>query len=85
MIAAETSPSTGRRYGIVQVCRIWEVPRSSFYAERRRTDTTTPVPAQRRGPKPASPTMPYWRRSAPISPVRPGTARDIARCGRGCG
>ena len=53
VIAAETSPSTGRRYGIAQVCRIWEVPRSSFYADRRRTDTTTPVPAQRRGPKPA--------------------------------
>jgi putative transposase len=53
VIAAETSPSTGRRYGIAQVCRIWEVPRSSFYADRRRTDTTTRVPAQRRGPKPA--------------------------------
>ena len=53
MIAAETSPTTGRRYGIAQVCRIWDVPRSSFYADRRRADTTTPVPAQRRGPKPA--------------------------------
>ena len=52
MIAAETSPSTGRRHGIAQVCRIWDVPRSSFYADRRRADTTTPVPAQRRGPKP---------------------------------
>jgi len=52
---AETiSPSTGRRYGIAQVCRIWDVPRSSFYADRRRADATTkPVPAQRRGPKPA--------------------------------
>jgi len=51
---AETiSPSTGRRYGIAQVCRIWDVPRSSFYADRRRADTTTtPVAAQRRGPKP---------------------------------
>jgi putative transposase len=53
VIAAETSPSTGRRYGIAQVCRIWEVPRSSFYADRRRADTTTmPLPPQRRGPKP---------------------------------
>ena len=51
-MAAETSPSTGRRYGIAQVCRIWDVPRSSFYADRRRADRTTPVPAQRRGPKP---------------------------------
>jgi hypothetical protein len=52
-MAAETSPTTGRRYGIAEVCRIWDVPRSSFYADRRRADpTTTPVPAQRRGPKP---------------------------------
>ena len=52
MIAAETSPSTGRRYGIAQVCRIWDVPRSSFYAARRRADTTTTtVPAQRHEPK----------------------------------
>ena len=51
-MAAITSPSTGRRYGIAQVCRIWEVPRSSFYADRRRADTMTPVPTQRRGPKP---------------------------------
>ena len=52
-MAATTSPTSGRRYGIAQVCRIWDVPRSSFYADRRRADTTTPVPAQRRGPKPA--------------------------------
>jgi putative transposase len=51
-MAAETSPSTGRRYGIAQVCRIWEVPRSSFYADRSQADSTAPVPTQRRGPKP---------------------------------
>src|SRR6187455_3813013 len=51
-MAAETSPSTGRCYGIAQVCRVWDVARSSFYADRRRVDRTTPVPAQRRGPKP---------------------------------
>ena len=53
---AETiSPSIGRRYGIAQVCRIWDVPRSSFYADyadRRRGSTATPIPPQRRGPKP---------------------------------
>jgi putative transposase len=53
-MAAETSPTSGRQYGIAQVCRIWDVPRSSFYASRHRAaDTTAPVPAQRRGPKPA--------------------------------
>ena len=30
------SPSTGRRYGLAMVCRIWEVARSSVYAGRRR-------------------------------------------------
>ena len=50
---AETiSPSTGRRYGIAPVCRIWDVPRSSFYADRRRGSTATPIRPQRRGPKP---------------------------------
>ena len=53
-MAATTSPASARRYGIARVCRIWDVSRSSFYADRRRADTTTtPVPAQRRGPKPA--------------------------------
>src|SRR5437660_4071230 len=52
-MAMAISPTTGRRYGIAQVCRIWGVQRSSFYADRRRADTKmTPVPA-RRGPKPA--------------------------------
>ncbi len=52
-MAAVISPATGRRYGIAQVCRIWDVPRSSFYADRRRADTTTtPVSVRRRGPKP---------------------------------
>jgi putative transposase len=52
-MAAAISPTTGHRYGFAQVCRIWGVPRSSFYADRRRADTTTPLPPQRRGPKPA--------------------------------
>jgi hypothetical protein len=30
-MAAVISPTTGRRYGVAQVCRVWEVPRSSFY------------------------------------------------------
>jgi putative transposase len=51
-MAAETSPTTRRRYGIAQVCRVWDVARSSFYADRHRADRTTPVPAQRRGPTP---------------------------------
>src|SRR3954452_5269595 len=53
-MAAATSPTTGRRYGIARVCRVWAVPRSSFYAARPQAVMTTPhVPARRRGPKPA--------------------------------
>src|SRR5215218_9448764 len=54
-MAEATSPTTGHRYGIARVCRVWELPRSSFYAARPpEADTTTTAggPA-RRGPKPA--------------------------------
>jgi hypothetical protein len=81
-MAATTSPTTGRRYGIAQVCRSWDVPRSLFYADRRQADPTTTVPAQRRGPKPV---VCDDALLAAISPVRPGMVRDIARFGRGCG
>jgi len=74
VIAAETSPSTGRRYGIAQVCRIWDVPRSSFYADRRRADTTTPIPPQRRGPKPAV------SDEALLAAIRADLARSPSRC-----
>jgi putative transposase len=84
-MATITSPSTGRRYGIAEVCRIWDVPRSSFYADRHRANTTTPVPAQRRGPKPVV------SDDALLAAIRadlarsPWHARDIARCGPDCG
>src|SRR5215213_6092495 len=54
-MAEATSPTTCHRYGIARVCRVWELPRSSFYAARQpEADTTTTAggPA-RRGPKPA--------------------------------
>jgi putative transposase len=54
-MAEATSPATGRRYGVARVCRVWEVPRSSFYAALQvgadgATSTTNPA---RRGPEPA--------------------------------
>ena len=54
-MAEAISPATGHRYGVARVCRIWDVPRSSFYAAlQARADgaTSTASPA-RRGPKPA--------------------------------
>jgi putative transposase len=54
MIAGTTSPTAGRRYGVARVCRVWEVPRSSFYAARRPAadPTDASAPPARRGPKP---------------------------------
>lgn len=44
------SPSTGRRYGLALVCRVWEAARSSVYATRRRGSSPPPEPGKR-GPK----------------------------------
>ena len=85
-MAATTSPTTGRRYGIAQVCRIWDVPRSSFYADRRRADTTTASSGTaswteargvRRRPAGGDP-----RRSRPFALARRGTSQGV---GAGCG
>ena len=54
-MAETTSPTTGRRYGVAQVCRVWRMPRSSFYAAGEPETDVTPavVSPARRGPKPA--------------------------------
>jgi putative transposase len=54
-MAAVTSAATGRRYGVARVCRVWEVPRSTFYAAQQAGAAeagSRPSPACR-GPKPA--------------------------------
>jgi transposase InsO family protein len=35
-MSRQTSPSTHRPYGIARVLRVWELPRSTFYARRER-------------------------------------------------
>ena len=54
-MAEATSPATGHRYGVARVCRIWDVPRSSFYAALQAGADGTQATAgpARRGPKPA--------------------------------
>ena len=54
-MAETTSSATGREYGIARVCRVWDVPRSTFYAARKpeADSTATAVRPARRGPKPA--------------------------------
>ena len=51
-MSAKTSPGTGRRYGVERVCRVWGIPRSSFYYQRKRA-VDPQAPPKRRGPKPS--------------------------------
>ena len=51
-MAAATSPSTGRTYGVKRVCTIWGVARSSFYDARRQDARPPERPTGRPGPKP---------------------------------
>jgi putative transposase len=51
-MAETVSPAAGRRYGIARVCRVWGVPRSSFYAARADATRDPAVTPARRGPKP---------------------------------
>ena len=45
------SPSTQQVYGLVRVCRVWEVARSTVYATKGRAAVPA-EPPRRRGPKP---------------------------------
>jgi putative transposase len=49
-VSAAISPATGRSYGVQRVCRLWALPRSSFYHAANRN--TAPWPSARRGPAP---------------------------------
>ena len=49
-----TSATTGRRYGLERVCRLWEQSRSAFYARRARPQRSASAEGPcRRGPTPA--------------------------------
>jgi putative transposase len=50
-MSAAISPVSGRRYGVALVCRIWEVARSSYYAQVP-SEVTETVQPRRRGPQP---------------------------------
>ena len=54
MMSATTSATTGRRYGLERVCRMWDRSRSALYARRARARRLErgARPA-RRGPTPA--------------------------------
>ena len=48
-MSAAISPATGRSYGVHRVCRVWVLPRSSFYHAANRNTASRPA---RRGPAP---------------------------------
>jgi hypothetical protein len=51
-MAKAISPTAGQPYGIQRVCRLWDLPRSSFYAAQVKIAMPAAPPA-RRGPKPS--------------------------------
>ena len=51
-MSRRTSPSTHLRYGVTRVLRVWELPRSTFYAHRARQAQPAARPPARRGRPP---------------------------------
>jgi transposase InsO family protein len=74
-MSASISPSTGQRYGMRLVCRVWEAPRSSVFYHRQER----PEP-RRRGPKPIIPDaelIPMIREDLANSPFREEGHRKV--------
>ena len=86
-MSAATSPSTHQPYGVQRVCRIWAIPRSTFYQARRPADA---APAKPRGPRPPVDDASLLAAiqadlaASPISPPRRFPARGTARSGPAC-
>ena len=86
-MSATTSATSGRRYGLERVCRMWERSRSALYARRARLQR----PARGAGPGGAAGQRPRcrmrscWRPFAATWPAPRSRARGIARSTRGCG
>jgi putative transposase len=49
-MARETSPASGRAYGVVRVCRAWRLARSTYYSWLA-VNASPKGPAVKRGPK----------------------------------
>ena len=63
-----TSSSTTRRYGLTRVCQVWELPRSTVYAQKARRQTCRLL--AKRGPKTA------WTDSVLTDEIRVVLARS---------
>jgi hypothetical protein len=83
-VSAAISPATSQRFGTQRVCRIWGLPRSSFYYASRRDATAQP--AARRGPvPPVAEDRLQEAIQADLAASRHSVVRGIARSGQGCG
>jgi transposase InsO family protein len=74
-MSASISPSTGQRYGLRLVCRVWEAPRSTVFYRRHER----PAP-RKRGPKPVIPDadlVPMIREDLAASPFREEGHRKV--------
>ena len=82
-MAKATSPASGRRYGVARVCRVWAVPRSSFYAARTPGTGSTAKPV-RRGPRPSVSDDALLAAIKNDLERSPWTGEGTARSGPGC-
>ena len=77
------SPSTGRRYSIKRVCKVWQIPRSTVHSQLRRSSVTD---LRHPGSEARSERVPMrnWSPSFSRRSTRhPSTAKDTARSGPG--
>ena len=79
-MSRQTSPSTQQPYGIARVLRVWDLSRSTFYAQRtRRAQPAT----GRRGRPPTLDDAALLAQIRAVIAESPFTARAIGRSGRG--
>ena len=86
-LSRSASPSTGKRYGLQRVCRIFGLARSTAYYLKAREAVAhdqRPVP-KKRGPVGAASDEDLVATSAGSWPRARSTAKATARSGRGCG
>jgi hypothetical protein len=85
-MADTVSPATGRRYGAERVCKVWGLPRSSYYAARRVEDgQPAPRSKGRRGPKPGVSDADLLAAIRADLKRSPWSGEGHRKSGRGCG
>ena len=77
------SPSTGRRYSIKRVCKVWQIPRSTVHSQLRRSSVTDLRQPRKRGPVGAGTDEELVSLFSRRSTRHPSTAKDTARSGPG--